>query len=698
VGWVSGPASGLQRGRGSGGDDRSSPTLVGATDGALVAQDGVTLALYSRLLVKNEAAPANNGIYVLIQPGDASHPYILTRSDIADTAALLGELVVFVTAGATQSGETWFLPLTAGAITIGTTALQWLLLPAMLGQAPANGAVVNVLDYGAVADYNSATHAGTDNRPWIQDAINALGAAGGEVFVPPGNYKLVTPQRTTNPSTWAPDGCVLLIPANVYFRGVQGQSALWQRGFGDVALATTWQVVAGQVWRGNFFYVLGAVAPPGPSIGIDGLIVDGGAGYTGYSANVGGLFAGSYFPANTALNTPNGPNRAGVNIAAGDGWDVTHKGIACQPNPVYTGQIYVSRTAELRNFRGEVVFQGGPNGGRADIFGYLHSTNADAVSISSAGARVDARIDTCGFAAIECGLYAGAYDFGALEISAVDGQAISLFTVAGTPAPGILVKIGGAGSSIRGAASGLVLQEPVNYSVGDIDLYDCGQYFSNSTARAVSVFGSGTAGIVNTRLEDLRIWADTVAGNIAVGGYEDGVITKGLYIDDIEVLQTASAIANGHGYIVPLDLSTITAVRPAFVVGPNVFATGCTYNNDDLRRSPGPVLLTTTNPTLIAKYSPGVAPAICEVGAAPTILIDCNLTLYATFKDADGNAKTYYWFGSAAGGVALNTTEVTKASPITINPQAAGNNFIEVWATSSVANAASVVGYIENKG
>lgn len=667
-------------------------TLVGAADGALGPQDGVTLGLYSRILVKNEAAPANNGIYVLIQPGGASHPYILTRSDIADTPALLALLVVFISAGATQARNTYFLPLGAPAITIGTTDLQFLLLPAMAGPTPADGGVANILAYGAVADYDSATGAGTDNRPWVQDAINALGSAGGEVFVPPGNYKLVTPQRTTNPSSWAPDGCVLVIPANVYFRGVPRQSFFWQRGFGDVDIATTWQVVDGQVWRGNFFYIEGVEAPPGSDFGIDGLVVDGGAGYTGYSANVGGKFAGSYFPANTELNTPNGPNQAGVNIPAGDGWDLTHKCIACQPNPAYTGTIDVGPTAELRNFRGELVFQGGPNGGYAAISGYLHSTNADGVSISSAGATVNARIDTCGFGGIECGLYAGTYEYSGLQISNVDGEAISLFTVAGTNPADILVKIGGGGTSIRLAASALVLQEPVNYSVGDLDLYDCGQYFSDGTTRAVSVFGSGTAGIVNTRLENIRIWADTVAGNIAIGGYEDGVATKGLYIKGCEVLQTANASANDLGYVAPWDLSTITAVRPAFVFGPDNFATGCAYANDDLRVQ-GPITVSTTNSTVIAKFSPGVAPALCTVGASIDVLIDCTLTVTATWKGQDGANKTFYWLDAAA----VNTSLPLALPAILVNPQVSGDNFIEVTVTASVANAVSAAAFIRQE-
>jgi len=48
---------------------------------------------------------------------------------------------------------------------------------------------VSVLDFGAVADGNTTTGAGTDNSPFFQAAINALGA-GGCLYIPPGIYQL----------------------------------------------------------------------------------------------------------------------------------------------------------------------------------------------------------------------------------------------------------------------------------------------------------------------------------------------------------------------------------------------------------------------------------------------------------------------------------------------------------------------------
>jgi hypothetical protein len=100
-------------------------TLTGNANGALANQDNVTPASNDIIFVEFEAAPANNGPYVLTQ-GTGGTPYILTRHPLADTAAKLAGLRVFVETGSTFAGAAYQLQdLTAATITVGTTALQW---------------------------------------------------------------------------------------------------------------------------------------------------------------------------------------------------------------------------------------------------------------------------------------------------------------------------------------------------------------------------------------------------------------------------------------------------------------------------------------------------------------------------------------------------------------------------------------------
>lgn len=79
-------------------------TLTGNSNGALTAQDGVTLTSGQRLLVKDEATSANNGIYTLTQVGSGGTPYILTRAVDADTPSKLQWATVEVGPDATTQG------------------------------------------------------------------------------------------------------------------------------------------------------------------------------------------------------------------------------------------------------------------------------------------------------------------------------------------------------------------------------------------------------------------------------------------------------------------------------------------------------------------------------------------------------------------------------------------------------------------
>lgn len=99
-------------------------TLTGNANGALTAQDGVTLTVNQGLLVKNEVAGANNGIYTLTQVGDASHPYILTRRNDFDQAGDIPGAFVFVESGTVNNGSGWTVA-SAGPFVVGTTAVTW---------------------------------------------------------------------------------------------------------------------------------------------------------------------------------------------------------------------------------------------------------------------------------------------------------------------------------------------------------------------------------------------------------------------------------------------------------------------------------------------------------------------------------------------------------------------------------------------
>lgn len=104
---------------------RTGNVLTATANGTITAQDGITLAVGDRILVKNEATGANNGIYTVTSVGSGGSQWVLTRAADADTSSdVLTGMSMLVTSGDSQGGDTWQLT-TSGAITLNTTALTF---------------------------------------------------------------------------------------------------------------------------------------------------------------------------------------------------------------------------------------------------------------------------------------------------------------------------------------------------------------------------------------------------------------------------------------------------------------------------------------------------------------------------------------------------------------------------------------------
>ena len=106
-------------------------TLTAVAVGTLTI-DGYTLGIGDvgkRLLIKNEVAGANNGVYTLTQAGTAVLPYILTRATDYDTSGSgtneidAGDFIL-VLSGSSLSNSSW-VQQTPLPITVGTTAITF---------------------------------------------------------------------------------------------------------------------------------------------------------------------------------------------------------------------------------------------------------------------------------------------------------------------------------------------------------------------------------------------------------------------------------------------------------------------------------------------------------------------------------------------------------------------------------------------
>lgn len=94
--------------------------------------DGVTLANGERLLLKNQTAPAENGIYIF--NGSAA---ALTRATDMDAWAEVPGAVTIVEEGTTLADSWWYVTSNQGG-TLGTTAITWIQISTSGGLGASN--------------------------------------------------------------------------------------------------------------------------------------------------------------------------------------------------------------------------------------------------------------------------------------------------------------------------------------------------------------------------------------------------------------------------------------------------------------------------------------------------------------------------------------------------------------------------------
>lgn len=82
-------------------------TLTAGSNTTLAAQDGVTLAVGDRILVKDQASTFQNGIYTMTATGSGAAPWVLTRAADANTAAELSDATVLIAGGTAGAGDVY---------------------------------------------------------------------------------------------------------------------------------------------------------------------------------------------------------------------------------------------------------------------------------------------------------------------------------------------------------------------------------------------------------------------------------------------------------------------------------------------------------------------------------------------------------------------------------------------------------------
>lgn len=103
--------------------DNALGTLTGNSDGIITSVDAVTLFVGDRVLVKDQVSKIQNGIYVVSSLGSVSSPFVLTRSNDADSnSEVLSGMAMNVSEGSVNQRRSYAL-LTYNPIILGTTDL-----------------------------------------------------------------------------------------------------------------------------------------------------------------------------------------------------------------------------------------------------------------------------------------------------------------------------------------------------------------------------------------------------------------------------------------------------------------------------------------------------------------------------------------------------------------------------------------------
>lgn len=155
-------------------------TLTASANAALMV-DGVAVTGSQRILVKNEAAPANNGIYTVTATGSAGAAYVLTRATDTNTAGtgsavLIGSgTYVLVNGGSTNTNSSWIVNSTV--TTMGTSAINWAQFTAAAGASiDAGGATAVSNGVAGQCLYDNAGKVAAQTCSFVPAAYGASGS------------------------------------------------------------------------------------------------------------------------------------------------------------------------------------------------------------------------------------------------------------------------------------------------------------------------------------------------------------------------------------------------------------------------------------------------------------------------------------------------------------------------------------------
>ncbi len=501
-----------------------------------------------------------------------------------------------------------------------------------------------------------------NHQPGLQEACAYAGAvAGAGVLLDKRNYALWCPAAPGSiTTTTAAYGAVhpLIISSNLAIRSAVGTgSYLWRRTptGGDPAAVGAWQTLgAGQYWRGGMFWIAGAVSAPADwnqraALTLDNVHLRGGV--------------------------PQAADGGGGNFRASDGggWDLTDKAVcAATDNPVrYVGDIRFVGDCSIDGFGGELLYQGGGNGGQVYQRGRLKLSNSNGDGLSPGGfgtayrldidwveiencyqgiegwtghrGRIRGRITNCPHAAFS--LQGGKPSAGTrsayynpariISTEAPLGQIDLICQNSGPAYPGSWLT-----GKLTCIDTQLIIGTPV-YADGmyGLDLESVQMVVDQNTNAAVSFIGSGTAGeqlVKNNRIRSLAF--DRTEAAVAAGRFANTVIWYGSLGKDNRI----DSLTCDSGSSLPQLASTTPDYAPVIRAVPLLSPGGggnCLVNAQTTPTIPwnGPLVwLNSTTPTVAAGFAVTMSHSNVQPGQEVRLR---NITSQAMFRLGTSNTR-----------------------------------------------------------
>jgi hypothetical protein len=160
--------------------------LTANANGALAAQDGVTLAVGDRVLLAVGAAGVDNGVYNVLSLGSASTPWQLQRAIDWATGFIHGASEIRVSEGTLWNKSRWVIT-TNGAMVIGTTSMAFMPAAVKGTSAAMTAGSITIsnqwLAAGAVIGLTTNTVGGTQGNLKAAAASRTPGSGNGSFII-----------------------------------------------------------------------------------------------------------------------------------------------------------------------------------------------------------------------------------------------------------------------------------------------------------------------------------------------------------------------------------------------------------------------------------------------------------------------------------------------------------------------------------